>query len=72
MFNGNQTHHSNKWPNHSLSKEESKEDSPRGSEVNEEDLVKEEDEFVNQYTITPVGYSSIIRGSSLIRSVHTL
>ena len=39
-----------------------------GLEVEEEDLVKEEDEVVNQSSVTPVGYLGIIRGSSLMCS----
>ena len=34
--------------------------------------VEEEDEVVNQSSVTPVGYLDIIRGSALMRSVHTV
>ena len=72
MFSSNLTHCSNKWPNRSISKEEFKEDSTEGSEVEEEDLYVEEDEVVNQSSATPVGYFGITRGSALMRSAHTV
>ena len=68
MSRSNFTCRSNKCPNQSINKEEYKEDALEGSEVEEEDLV----EVVNQSSVTPVGYLGIIRGSALMRSVHTV
>ena len=42
------------------------------SEDKEEASVDEEDKVVNQYSIKPVEYSETIRGSALMRSVHTM
>ena len=72
MSSSNLTHHSNKWPKHCFSKEESEEDSAEGSEVEEEDLVEEEDKVMNQSSVTPMGYLGIIRGSYLMCSVHNV
>ena len=72
MSSSNQTHRSNKWPNCSFSKKESKEDFAEGSEVEEEDLVEEEDEVMNQSSVTHVGYLGIIRENALMRSLHTV
>ena len=70
MSSSNQTHYNNIWLNHNFSKEESEEDFAEGSEVVEEDLVKEEDKVMNQSSATPMGYLGIIKGSALMRSVH--
>ena len=72
MSSNNLTHHNKKWPNHSISKEKSKEDSTEGSEVKEEDLAMEEDKVVNQSSATPVGYLGITRGSVVMCNAHTV
>ena len=72
MSINNQTHHNNRWPNRSFSKEEFEEDSAEGSEVKEEGLVEEEDKVVNQSSATPMGYLGIIKGSSLMHNIHTV
>ena len=66
MSNINQTHCSNRWPNRIFSKEEFGEDSTEGLEV------EEEDEVVNQSSVALVGYLGIIKGSALMRTVHTV
>ena len=72
MFSSNLTHHNNKCPNCSFSKEECEEDSAEDSEVEEEDSAMGEDEVVNNSSAIPVGYLGITREISLMRSAHTM
>ena len=43
-----------------------------GSEVRDEDLVKEEDEVMNQSSVIILEYLGTIRGSYLMHTVHTM
>ena len=72
MSNNNQNPHSSSWPYLSFSKEESEEDSAEDSGDEEDASVEEEDEVENQSSVIHMEYSCTIRGSALMRSVHTV
>ena len=66
MSSNNQTHRSSRWLNRSFNK-----DSAEDLEDEEEASVEEEDKVANQSSVIPVEYLGTIKGSTLMRSVHT-
>ena len=70
MSSSNLTHHNNKWPNCSFSKEDYEEDSTEDSEVEEEDSAVREVEVMNQSRAIPMGYLGITKGIFLMHSAH--